>query len=1135
MRNLWERLDAMRAIVDTTKAEDLERQPDSIRTRYEPCAEAYFPIETVRRLERRLISELRAGKSVTGYLSADYGYGKTATAVYLWNQCLQQEIVAVPPFMFRELRHVMQATNGWLAYQLQHTQPTLVPKLKEACQERVERSADELAEEIVLKQGVSKPKALAIVQDYIARRRDLTSTESLLSFLRDATGIAKEAGFKGLVIFADEIQEFLRTEEGAREAIQSLSELVKGIRAMVDSPLALMLAMPAEPTEAVIQEQAGDIMHRMRERETALRLEDAYGREFPKQLWEYLYERFGDATARKAVDDRTLEAMGQLCERKDLSNGPRTVINTFKRIARHWQQNRRPYSPLDMLDDYLQGHIVFEGRETKLTGTVRALLDSPVVQHDPQRQRAVKLLAAFPRGVDQSKAQDLYAVIEDLAEKEVWLGEHITQLSEGYALVGLQERAEARPLLDEVVRDFRRRWNHVWDDRTKAQLAAAGFLIEILPVLFPPRAPGQYANFGGHRKKPEDFERDARGVPYVVFDGSFERLYSRFPDRKVCVAVSTDAKALIRFQLPEDNIDLDFRFFLELPEDDTANETPCRIVTANQDRRVDFHLNLRCAFGRQFPPDLMFLHDIMSPERTSAQVLLGLSMRMWGWLEEHPDISEADQQMMESQRRALHRFALQLLLPDVRRLETIGIEVAGAERTLIESAFERKCAELYPNYRPLMVTKEWRSYLRRYRDALSKRPLAERRGRQPFAGTKSEVAGTFGWGHSAFEAQSTNLRDMGLLKLLDWTGRGEDSEASVLFMEHPLEALLRETLAVQGHSKTVRVAGRGKQVKEWELSRLCEAARKEGHLRDEVDEAIQLLQLRQYVERTPEGTVQEFAGALDADELTHQSQELEEHLNQLEPHFGSELRMMGRLLQEARDHLAAPDDEVALDATQRGLQEVRTRLEQFIETKARALANELANLATSLERRQRDLEPSALREQVKGAVGFERHVDDQRRALDRSYRHLKKLWDDLHAEVEKEARKAPSVKQADVLVQIAGTKETLQERIKAAGGELDKLQLYLTGLQHWREIVTKATALRDRLEPDSSLRQKLDDEVSIAIMENFALQQQLEALLHSERFKAEIDAVEAELTAEENRRRNELSLAKNCGKPEDWL
>ncbi|MCS7266251.1 MAG: DUF2791 family P-loop domain-containing protein [Armatimonadetes bacterium] len=261
MKSLWERLEAMRAIVDTAKADDLEQQPEIIRIRYEPYAESYFVIEAVRRLEQRLIGELKAGRSVTGYISADFGYGKTATAVYLWKRCMENEIVAVPPFLFRQLRDIMQATKGWLAYQLRHTHPSFLNKLESVYKQHVERSFDELAKDIALEQGISEAKAHAIVQKHLAKRRDLTTTDLLLSFLRNATELAREAGFKGIVVFADESQEFLRTEEaGAREATQTLSELVKGIRAMANLPIALMLAIPSHPTEAAIEEQAGDIM-----------------------------------------------------------------------------------------------------------------------------------------------------------------------------------------------------------------------------------------------------------------------------------------------------------------------------------------------------------------------------------------------------------------------------------------------------------------------------------------------------------------------------------------------------------------------------------------------------------------------------------------------------------------------------------------------------------------------------------------------------------------------------------------------------------------------------------------------------------------------------------------------------------
>ena len=1118
MQKLWSWLDNLRAIVDTVRAEELERQPDAVRTRYEPYAESYFVIEAVKQVEDKLIRELKAGRSVTGYISADYGYGKTATAVYLWKRCLDNEIVAIPPFLFRQLKDIMQATKGWLAYQLSHARPDLLPQLEGAYRNYTERSVDELAEEIASKQGIPKNKALAIVREYLAQRRDLTTPDSLLSFLSEATELAVQAGFKGLVVFADESQEFLRTEEaGAHEAIQTLSELVKGIRGMANKPLGLILGMPVYPTEAAIEEQAGDIMHRMRERGTALRLQDAYGREFPKALWAHLCRFFGDEEATRAVEERTLEALGQICERKDLSNGPRTVINVFKRIAQHYQKNQRPYTPIDLMDDYLQGHIVFEGREAKLTSALHRLLELPAVKGNPPRQQAVKLLAAFPRGVDERKAGELYSVIEDLADKERWLGEHITQLAEGYALVALQEHAEARPVFDEIIRDFRRKWHQVWDEKRKRQLAAVGFFREILPMLFPKRVQGQYFNFGGHK----DPDRDARGVDYLMLEGCFERLSSRFPDRKVCVSVSIDPDALTRFQPPDNDIDLDFRFFLNFPEDEGE---PTRIITANQDRRVDFYLNLKRTFGRQFPPDLAFLHDIMAPERTSAEVLLGLSMRMWDWLKEHPETSESDRQMIEAHRRALHRYVLQLLLPDASdptKVQVQGIKVSGAEQRLIESVFEAKCTELYPNYKPLMITREWKKYLLHYRNALNKRPLAERRGRQPFVGTKDEIAGAFGWTHTVFESNSLQLQKMGLLEV-DWgKGRGAESEARVLFKQHPLEDLLRTTLQREGESKTVLVGGQSKRVKTIELSRLRALARRQGYLPDEVDQAIELLILRQYITRQPDGTVQEFAGTLDAQELSRQAQQLKEQLEQLAPQFGDELRMHNNLLREAQDDLTNPEDEVALDSAQRKLQELRARLDEFIRNKGREIANQLMGLSEQMERRSSELQPRELEQQVTGTVDFVRHVDDQRKALQKQFRQLSQKWQETQQKIHQLHQQAKGIADAKALCAVVDEQKALLTEKQQLEDELEALRPYLAGLQRWREVVTKATALRERLELGSPLRQRLDEEVTDAIMENFATRQ-LKALLDWERFKAEVDAIEAEITAEENRRRNEF-------------
>ncbi len=1026
-----------------------------------------------------------------------------------------------PPFLFRQLKDVMQATKGWLAYQLQHTQPSQLSSLEDIYRRCAERSIDEIAAEIASKENIPEAKARSIVKDHLAQRRDLTTTDSLLDFLQKATELATQAGFKGLVLFADECQEFLRMEEsGAREAIQIISELVKGIRAMATVPLGLMLTLPVSPTETVIEEQAGDIIHRMRERGTALRLEDTYGRDFPTALWRHLCTACDDVNAQQVIDEQTLDALGQLVERKDLSNGPRTTIAAFKRIVQFYQQQHRPYTPIDLIDDHLNENLVFDERGGKVATVVRRLLELPAVQQHPTRQRAVKLLAAFPHGVDEAKAGELFPIIVELADKERWLGEHITQLSEGYALVSLQERAEARPLLDEIIRDFRRQWHtntFYRDDRRRSLLVATEFFEELLPMLFPPRSQGQYTNFGGH-KKPDS---DPEGVAYCVLEGSFDRLFHRFPDRRVCVAVSPNKEALNRFQPPEEELDIDFRFFLEFPDNE---QLPIGIHTANQDRRVDFYLNLSRTFGRQFPPDLAFLHDLMSPERTSAQVLLALALRMRAWLQEHPDTSEADRQMIEAHRRLLHRYAMLLLFPDAADRSKVDIQgiqnVAGAEQRLIEAIFEAKCAELYPYYKPLMMSKEWRSYLLRYRDALGKRPLAERRGRQPFTGSKDEIAKTFGWTHTVFEASSRSLQSMGLLQVNWGSGRGAEGEASVLFKEHPLEKLLRDTMQAEGRSRSVTTGGHSKRVKSIEASRLKKVARRYGYLADEVDEAIELLILRQYVQRESDGTIHEFTGTVDTEELKGQAQTLQGQLKVIACYF-DDVRSFEQLLHRSLQHLESPEDEIARDTAHRLLQELSIRLDQFLKGKAQEIANQLKGIAEELDRCHSALQPPELQEPVMGAVDFARHVDDQRKGLQKQFQQLLQKRDQLNYEVEELLRRVSSTSDADTLCKIAEDYQKLDRARTELIESQERLRPYLIGLQQWREIVTKATMLRDSLEPNHPLRQEIDERVSTSIMENFA-HRRLDALLDWERFKADVDTIEDKLKAEENRKRNEF-------------
>jgi predicted hydrolase (HD superfamily) len=133
-----------------------------------------------------------------------------------------------------------------------------------------------------------------------------------------------------------------------------------------------------------------------------LKLQGAYTREFPRRLWEHLGRV---AEAKEIVDEATLEALGQISERDDLSNGPRTVIAAFRCIARHWNERKERYTVWQLVDDYENRRIVFEGQEQKITTALRTLLSEPMAQDRPEFQKAVRFLVVFPEGASKEVAQ----------------------------------------------------------------------------------------------------------------------------------------------------------------------------------------------------------------------------------------------------------------------------------------------------------------------------------------------------------------------------------------------------------------------------------------------------------------------------------------------------------------------------------------------------------------------------------------------------------------------------------------------------------------------------------------------------------------------------------------------------------
>lgn len=108
-------------VVPTQRAEDLIAHPDLADESYRRHVRTYVPFsreasggegQSVTAFEKKVIRDIKDAKVVRGYITAEYGHGKTSTAIYLWERAGKENLLAVPPFQFNHLPDLARATYG---------------------------------------------------------------------------------------------------------------------------------------------------------------------------------------------------------------------------------------------------------------------------------------------------------------------------------------------------------------------------------------------------------------------------------------------------------------------------------------------------------------------------------------------------------------------------------------------------------------------------------------------------------------------------------------------------------------------------------------------------------------------------------------------------------------------------------------------------------------------------------------------------------------------------------------------------------------------------------------------------------------------------------------------------------------
>lgn len=1084
-------------VLSTVSAHDLQMRPQKIESDYLKHVETFISMGDIEAYGERLADQVIKGKTPKGMIVAPYGYGKTSTLAFLWSKCEQRKLIAVPPFICAELTDILTATYGWVRYRLEQREPGLVGKLDELHHRYTEATIEDMAGRYATEHGLAKISAVQLLRSAQNEGHlvlDLKPT-NLMAFLDEATELARQAGFAGLVIMPDEFQQYFSKSTQLRLTTQEFRDFVWALDTR-DNCLGVVFSMPTH-TEAAIQDQGKDILHRLKKHNLYYRLQDIYSVDFPARLWQRYTDIFQLGEAATGVIDReTLAAIGQIAEREDLGEGPRTVIDSLKRAILCCQDHGRAYTPIDLVDDFLETNINFQAQTNKLKTVTRQALDSAIVDDDEKRA-AIKLMAAFPRGcpAEAQKKYGVYDAVNTLSKKGAH-GELITHLIEGYTLLGLSRTGGPTHTVDIIITQF---WQGYEEDELHLEAAVRAFAGHLLPRFFEQRR-GPTATGWGKL----DFQPTPRGGLVALVEGTFN---ARFPRRRVALQVAYDEAQCQPF---DPTSDLQFDFLLH----SSALEEPGEIASLT-DRHIRFMLNIAQHLRPPLPDDLSKLQQLVNPEFVTPLLMLSLVDYFGRW----EAISE--RQISQNDRQEIESYFIPRLLDHVVQLlfnqqmaEAMSPPLRRLGRHMVEELFNKLCLTLYPEYQTFFVQAQHEKLINDYINAMNGMSLKERRGHTDLRGTKANLTSRFGLASSATFENRVGSDYANLMEAVEWSGRNDDSVAVIRLKLHPLEANILEHVR-HGHQRQID----GRTVTAVDANVIADRARDLGYRDEETMLALQLLAARGYT-RLDQHSKSIYLAQVgpEADELAKELARLTSNLNHtrflLPPDRANELQSDLAALQ-ARLEIAAQDEE-ELNEIETRAHDLDRKLTEGLRRARDAAWSKIGGLIDDIDRALLDLrQSSALDRDIKGQVMFVMHLNELRIDL---LARRKKLQGDFGVlkTTLSAVRDGASGGPANEAIELAAAAADGHKKLEALSQRRGVLDQQIVDLERWTKLLNDTDSLYNSLARLPDLRDQLTGEVIPEVQAHLA-KRKLDALADWEPFQTKVSGVAAEL---ENRRRH---------------
>lgn len=857
-------------IIPTYKARELWDAPAVVQAAYEQHVRGYIPFARegsgdddadVTAYERRLVRAVKESRAPLGYITAEYGHGKTSTGLFLWERARAENLLAVPPFSFDALGDLVTAVAGWARFEVERVRPGLGERAQ-ALHDRYRREGIEgMAHRHATDTGRTYDEALSDLRmlDRMGGLQLRMRGLDYVNFLTEITDLAREAGFGGVLVVADEVQQFIEHEDvtSAREPLADLFDLINTMYTRGGRLACGAIFLLPNKELGFVNERRGDLVARMKSSRLALDLGHVHGLAFPQRLWASLAEAFNlQAVTDHVITAEALRALGEIAVRSDLASGPRTVVNVLQIACTRYLQGNSPYGLHDLVTSFEQGAVAFDGM-SKLQSALRQALAHPLVQGRPDAERAVRLMAAFPSTgltADVQQRQGVRTAVEELTRLAVGdlvairgggLDRDGRAVKAGVTLMALQPIEAQLSWLKGTIRDYRR--NYYLGSEVVRGRAVEGFRALLTERLFPSPA------WKVEGELPATALSQNRSV---LLRGSFPSAQRQFPERLVC------CRLLGSGEQPRPTFaanDLLIDFVLQAPHEQSAEAQralPGRLQwLAPNHARVELNL-LHCDPNAAYLDLKPGFEDIVAPYDVNPLLTLSL----YAALHEHLAVGRV-RAAEESEVRDLFMPALLgAALRDLFHAELAAAAdppIAAADARFVDDLVAEMCRGTYgDSYVTLMVVNSWRSGLREYAGALGRidNPLI-RAGQEPWEGTKSELAALFTKTNSSFDNYHRTYADLFEVVRPFSKGNGTGAER---FKLHPLERAIQRLLTERGQKQYIMHPRTHQAIEAPALStaEIAAALKPHGYREEEIDAAHDLLEARQLIQRdTKQGRI----------------------------------------------------------------------------------------------------------------------------------------------------------------------------------------------------------------------------------------------------------------------------------------